>query len=118
VSCPAPTQCQASVSCDAATGACIPAPLPAGTACDAGDACTTGECDGEGGCITAPLVCPGADACNAPACDPEANACVNHAVENGTNCTTGTGGAGYCLLDPALGRSTCIPLGGPGKLTR
>ncbi len=118
VECPPATQCQASVACDPASGACVSVPMPAGTACDDGDPCTTGDaCDGEGGCL-AGVVCPGADACNAPACDPEARACVNHPVENGTNCTTGAGAAGYCLLDPELGRSVCQPLGGPGKLGR
>ncbi len=118
VECPAPTQCQASVACDAATGACVSAPLPSGTACAGGAPCTTGACDGEGGCITTPLVCPGADACNAAACDPGSGACAIHPVGDGTNCTTSAGGAGYCLIDPQLGRSVCRPLGGPGKLTR
>ncbi|HEX9049759.1 MAG TPA: hypothetical protein VF841_04435 [Anaeromyxobacter sp.] len=117
VVCGAPTQCQASVACDPATGACIPTAKPPAASCDDGNPCTTGDaCDGEGDCLAgAGLVCPGADACNAPACDPAAG-CVNHPAENGTNCTTSTGGAGYCLLAPALGRSVCMSVGA-GKLS-
>ncbi len=113
----APTQCQASSACDPATGACVAQPKQAGTACDDGNPCTTGDaCDGEGGCLSGtPVVCEGADACNAPTC--EATGCVNHPVENGTNCTTDAGRPGYCLLDPELGRSVCTPVT-PGKLTR
>jgi hypothetical protein len=113
VTCPAATPCQG-FACDQTTGACVAVPTPPGTACEDGDPCTAGDaCDGEGGCLPGgDLVCPGADACNAPACDPEAGACVNHPVENGTNCTTDVGRGGYCLLDRELGRSVCMPFGG------
>jgi hypothetical protein len=119
VECPAPTQCQGPAACDAATGACLPVSLDPGAPCDDGDPCTTGDaCDGEGGCLSGgPLVCAD-DGCNAPTCDPATGACVNHLVEDGTNCTTDGGAAGYCLYDPDLERSRCRPLEGSGKLAR
>ncbi len=119
VVCEAPNQCQVGVACDPASGACVATAKPAGASCDDLDPCTTGDaCDGEGACIVgAALVCEGADACNAAACDPAAGTCVTHPVENGTNCTTATGGAGYCLLEAGQARSVCKPLSGPGKLS-
>jgi hypothetical protein len=119
VVCEAPAACQDAVTCDPASGACVATAKPPGTSCDDGDPCTSGDaCDGEGSCIVGgALLCEGVDACNAPACDPAAGTCVNHPVENGTNCTTSTGGEGYCLLDPASNRSVCMPLGGAGKIS-
>ncbi len=116
VECPAPAQCELAVACDPATGACVATPKPPTESCEDGDPCTTGDlCDGEGACLPGQaLVCED-DTCNAPSCDPEAGACVDHPVENGTNCKTDSGADGYCLLDPELGRSVCIPLVGPGK---
>ncbi len=116
VTCDAPTQCQESVACDPATGACVGTPKPAQTACDDGNSCTSGDaCDGEGGCVSgAPTVCEGADQCNVGTCDP-VTGCTLHVVEDGTNCTTATGGPGYCLLDPEIARSVCVAIGA-GKL--
>jgi hypothetical protein len=42
--------CSAAGTCDQATGACVYAPLPDGTACDDQNACTAGEACTQGTC--------------------------------------------------------------------
>ena len=42
---------------------------PAGAPCDNGDACTLGRCDGNGNCVSTPLLCDGP--CLTGTCDPQ-----------------------------------------------
>ncbi len=98
-------------TCSATTGACVYAPLAAGTACNDGDACTTGDaCDGKGACQGT------AKACNSPpnSCHNAPGTCsggtctysikaANTACSDGNNCTEGDkcDGAGNCIAGPS-----------------
>jgi hypothetical protein len=86
-----------------------------GAACEDGDPCTVEDVCVAGACTAGdPRVCPPRaefPECNPGACDPE-QGCVTFPVEDGTSC----GVFGYCDLDPVLGYSVCLPIGG-GKLS-
>jgi hypothetical protein len=70
--------CNAGATCDPATGQCVGAPSPDGTACDDGNACTDGDVCQAGACTSAPKrngascddgnACTRKDTCEAGAC--------------------------------------------------
>jgi len=98
--------CNSSV-CDAATGACVPVPLPAGGLCgEAKDECNVGVCDATGLCQKKPtpgVACASAsDDCNQGICN-ASGACLKNPINEGgacsdsDACTTGeTCAAGLC----------------------
>ena len=97
VECPAPTQCQASVTCDAKTGACVAELKAAGTSCDDGDACTDGDACVEGECTPgAGVECTPPSTCQVGTCDPAAG-CTFANVADGTACTLPGDLPGVCL---------------------
>ncbi|CAA9551503.1 MAG: conserved hypothetical protein with Kelch motif [uncultured Thermomicrobiales bacterium] len=132
VSCPAPTICQVSVTCDPGLGTCVALnrpngticgaetacshdicvagvcrvnePKPAGAACNDANACTQADaCDGAGSCLGgAPVTCPPPDACHAA----------------GT-CDTGTGqcGPNAILADRCFIGGACYASGDPDPAT-
>jgi hypothetical protein len=108
VVCDAPTQCQASVACDPASGACVATAKPQGVACDDGDGCTTGDaCDANGVCVAGtPLVCDAPTQCQASvACDPAVGACVADSSPAGTACSDGSA----CTTGDACdGEGACV----------
>ncbi|HLT30797.1 MAG TPA: hypothetical protein VK013_12190 [Myxococcaceae bacterium] len=71
-----PGQCfEAQGSCGE-DGKCAYAPKSASASCDDGNSCTVGDhCDGEGACVSSPMVCDGPSG----QCHAEVGACVNGA---------------------------------------
>ena len=82
-------------SCNAASGACVFAPMSAGVACEDGSKCTTGDtCDAIGTCSGKAVTCDDANPCTDDACDLIGGGCVHNdnelPCEDNNLCTTGT----------------------------
>jgi Right handed beta helix region len=71
VVCPAPTQCEASVTCQEPSGGCLATPKPNDTICNDGQVCTVGDTCQGGVCTGG----PGGDADNDGDCDLAEAAC-------------------------------------------
>lgn len=118
--CPALTQCQESVSCDAQTGNCVVVNKQQGVACNADNsACTPNDfCDGAGLCVADSahaVVCQALDQCHAVGvCDAQTGQCSQPALADGTQCDddnactqVDTCQAGSCFGGSAV---VCSPL--------
>ncbi len=91
-----------SVTCDAATGACVKAPLADGTSCPAGPCKKGGACVG-GVCQGADVDCSDGNPCTADSCDPATGQCVNAAVD-GATCDDGD----PCTLASVCQAGSCV----------
>ncbi len=79
-------------TCAPATGLCSYAPLGTAAACEDGNACSRPDhCDGDGGCISTPLVCAAAPGpCFAAGvCQPSLDGGCTYAVMSGASCSDG-----------------------------
>lgn len=84
--CPAPGQCEASVTCDGA-GGCTVSNKPATASCDDSDACTkTDRCDGKGGCQGTIYTCSPGQCDLSASCD-GAGGCLFTRKPAGTGCS-------------------------------
>jgi hypothetical protein len=99
VACAAADTCHLSL-CDPASGQCIPALAPGGTACDDGDLCTQDDACQTGACVGTPVSCTATDACHAAACDEATGLCADAPLPDGTpcgeRCTDSACQAGVC----------------------
>jgi len=82
VVCPAPTQCEASVTCQEPTGTCVATPKPDDTICNDGAACTIGDTCQGGVCTGG----PGADSDDDGDCDADEAACGCNASDGNEVC--------------------------------
>jgi hypothetical protein len=110
VTCPAPTECQVSNTCDTTTGLCVPTNQPDSTPCTEtdGNACTTAGCDGNGTCDQnhQTKTCPAPTECqDSNTCDTTTGDCVPTNTPDSTPCgdidgqactTAGCDGSGTC----------------------
>lgn len=113
--------------CDPASGLCIAAALPEGSACHDGDLCTQAEVCRQGVCEAEPIRCRKPDnPCHQASCDPLTGDCQAGPVDDGTPCDDGdscTGSdtcqAGLCVGDVDLcdeGGSGCASSGAGKEL--
>lgn len=103
--CPPPSQCEESVNCDPATGACNHVAKADDTPCDDGDRCTVvdrciaGKCAGTPSAPCQPLTCHAT-----PTCDAATGACVYTPLPKGKPCS------GKSVCEVCDGNGTCEPL--------
>ena len=87
--CAAPGQCQASVTCDLASGQCVYTDKPDTTPCNDNNACTQGEACHTGICgqPSSTTTCSATDSCHdAGTCDSNTGQCSSPAKTDGTVC--------------------------------
>ncbi|WP_437565627.1 kelch repeat-containing protein [Sorangium sp. So ce542] len=107
VACAAPGACHLGV-CDPASGRCVDALAPGGSACDDGDLCTRDRCHA-GVCVAEPVSCTASDTCRIAACDEATGLCVESTKPDGASCDDGdfctapdTCQAGACTSTPKV----------------
>ncbi|MGB0588813.1 MAG: hypothetical protein ACPGU1_03945 [Myxococcota bacterium] len=100
------TDCAGAPECDPETGACVGAPVGAGSACDDGDLTTANDqCDGAGACAGAPLNCPETEC---TVINPDGVSCNETPVAMGTSCANDL----PCITGKCDGAGECEPEGG------
>ncbi len=67
--CSSSSKCDFPSGCDAATGLCTLASLPAATTCSDGNACTADSCNPLTGCVWSPIVCNDNNTCTDDFCN-------------------------------------------------
>lgn len=90
VTCPAPNQCQISITC--VGGSCVTVNKPNGTACQTGNLCTSDYCNGLGTCLEGPpiVTCAALDQCHSiGTCNPSTGMCDDPALPDNTPCDDG-----------------------------
>lgn len=98
-------QCDASASCDSATGMCSYMPKVNGEGCDDGDACTQldtcqgGMCTGMNAIVCDPVPCYAQGTC-----DPASGACSSDLLPNGSACG---GETGTCIASGTCTDGVC-----------
>ncbi|MBN8467780.1 putative metal-binding motif-containing protein [Corallococcus exiguus] len=103
-------QCQATVTCEASTGACIEGNVQVGTACDPGNLCMTdGRCTADKQCVGTSKTCttPANNQCqeSTGSCNPTNGNCAYASKPVTTSCVDGD-----ACHDPGFcdGNGTCI----------
>ena len=94
ISCPPPTACHETATCNPQSGACDSQPSPDGSICDDSDACTVSDSCQSGACVPgAPIDCDDGDACTEDGCD-SSTGCVHTPIAGCADAGADAGGAG------------------------